>query len=133
MGQQRQRRRPGLGGREGDRYVVDGHQRLALAQRLKEQGQTPRLRAIILREKDGVTADEAMCAGAMKNLAEGGETTAIDVAKVFRRGGATEAVKAPIPPNRQAHRDGLGLLAENHFWGGWVKIEDRAVKSSPSR
>ena len=40
----------------------------------------------------------------------GGEsTTAIDVAKVFRRGGATEAVKAQMPPNRQAYRDGLAL------------------------
>ena len=27
---------------KGDRYIVDGHQRLALAQRLKAQGQTPR-------------------------------------------------------------------------------------------
>ena len=45
---------------KGDRYIVDGHQRLGLAQRLKAQGQTPRLPAIVLREKDGIAADKAM-------------------------------------------------------------------------
>ena len=52
---------------KGDRYVVDGHQRLALAQRLKAQGQTPRIRAIILREKDGVTAEDAMQTGSRRS------------------------------------------------------------------
>ncbi len=95
---------------KGERFIVDGHQRLGLAQRLKVEGQTPRLRAIILREKDGVTAEEAMKRGAIKNLQEGGEsTTAVDIAKVFRRGGTTEAVTSQIPPNRKAYRDGLAL------------------------
>jgi hypothetical protein len=102
----------------GERFIVDGHQRLGLAKRLQAEGQNPTLRAIVLREADGVTADDAMFRGAMKNLAEGGESTkAVDVAKVFRRGGTSDAVAASIPPRRQAYRDGLALarLGEDAF------------------
>jgi hypothetical protein len=59
-----------------------------------------------------------MFRGAMKKLQEGGESTsALDVARVFRRGGSPEAVQAQIPPRRRAYRDGLALarLSEEAF------------------
>lgn len=102
----------------GERFIVDGHQRLGLAQRLQAEGQKPRIRAIMAREKDGVTAAEAMYRGAIKNLQEGGEsTTSVDVAKVFRRGGTTVAVQERIPPERAAYRDGMALskLSDDSF------------------
>lgn len=102
---------------KGDRYVVDGHQRLALARRLPAQGQNVRLRAIVLREADGVSADDALYAGAMKNFSEGGESTkALDVAKVFRRGGVTRAVKAQMPPKRQAYADACRNRNASSAW-----------------
>ncbi|MFT6775673.1 MAG: hypothetical protein ACJA1L_003396, partial [Paracoccaceae bacterium] len=105
--------------KSGRRFIVDGHQRLDLAKRAKAGGQDGvAIRAKVLREADGVTAEAAMMAGAMKNLAEGGETTkARDVARVFRMGGAEEAAQF-IPPKRAAYRDGSALakLSED-AWG----------------
>lgn len=95
---------------QGQRFIVDGHQRLALAKRLQQEGQTPRLRAVVLREADGITPANARFQGALKNLQEGGESTsALDVARVIREGGELSQVEDVIPPNRTAYRDGLQL------------------------
>jgi hypothetical protein len=102
----------------GRLFIVDGHQRLGLAKRLEAEGQQNVLiRAIILREADGVTAEQAMLLGAVKNLQEGGESTSsVDVAKVMRRGGM-EKVADVIPPSRKAYKDGMALakLGEEAF------------------
>ena len=102
----------------GDQFIVDGHQRLGLAKRLKAEGQSPKIRAFVLKEADGVSAGEARKIGAIKNLQEGGESTsAIDVAKVMRDGAAIDDIADVVPPNRSAFRDGKGLakLGEHSF------------------
>ena len=102
----------------GDQFIVDGHQRLGLAKRLKAEGQSPKIRAFVLKEVDGVSAGEARKIGAIKNLQEGGESTsAIDVAKVMRDGAAIDDIADVVPPNRSAFRDGKGLakLGEHSF------------------
>ena len=70
---------------DGSKVVVDGHQRLGLAKRILSQkdGQDPKLIGFVLREADGITADEAMIRAAMKNIAEG-TGSPIDAAKVLR-------------------------------------------------
>lgn len=69
---------------EGRYWIVNGHHRLELAQRLK----VPEVNAWILREKDGITAAEARSLGAQQNIAEG-RGTAVDVAKWVRETKAT--------------------------------------------
>ena len=68
----------------GTQYIVDGHQRLGLAKRMKAKGQTPKITARILRETDGITSDDARAAAAIKNINEG-SGTAVDAARVFRQ------------------------------------------------
>ena len=68
----------------GTRWIADGHQRLALANRAKAGGQEGvQLRAWIMREADGVTAAEARAWSAFKNITQG-TGSAIDGAKVLR-------------------------------------------------
>lgn len=70
---------------DGRRFIVDGHQRVALAKRIAAQdpGQKPVLFGQLLREADDVTTEMARVIAAAKNIAEG-TGSAIDAAKVFR-------------------------------------------------
>lgn len=69
---------------DGSRYIADGHQRLGLANRLLERGQSDiRLDGFLLREADGFTVEEVRALAALKNIrAESG--TPLDAAKVMR-------------------------------------------------
>jgi hypothetical protein len=69
----------------GAYWIVDGHQRLGLAKAIAQAdpAQRPRIAARILREADGVSAEDAMIRAALKNIAEG-TGTSVDAAKVFR-------------------------------------------------
>jgi DNA-binding ferritin-like protein (Dps family) len=70
----------------GRRFVVDGHQRVGLAKRImaQEDGQDDIVLAgQLLREADGITAEDAMAIAAKKNMAEG-TGTPTDAAKVLR-------------------------------------------------
>ena len=103
----------------GKLWIVDGHQRLGLAKRLKAQGDQDdiHLNAMILRESDGVTAREATARAAMKNIAVG-TGTAIDAARVLRT--MDDALKArmpELPPNSPLVRDAaeLAKLSEEAF------------------
>jgi hypothetical protein len=70
--------------KEGQLYVVDGHQRTALAKRLESEGHDPiNIPGVLYREKDGVTAEKAMKIAAAKNIAEG-SASIIDAAKILR-------------------------------------------------
>ncbi len=71
--------------RDGRRFIVDGHQRVALAKRIAAQdpGQKPVLFGQLLREADDVTPEMARVVAAAKNIAEG-TGSAVDAAKVFR-------------------------------------------------
>ncbi|MGH7176649.1 MAG: hypothetical protein ACREJC_04650 [Tepidisphaeraceae bacterium] len=90
---------------KGERFLVDGHQRHALATRLQKAGQKPKLLAVILRESDGVTEDTARSDAAAKNIAEG-TGTAIDAAKILR---ARPEVGIDLPPQSALVRDAQGL------------------------
>lgn len=69
----------------GETFIVDGHQRLALAKRIKETDPSQKIEFIAfpLREVDGVSIEEARVIAAMKNIREG-TGTAIDAAKVLK-------------------------------------------------
>lgn len=70
-------------GLDGRRVVVDGHQRTGLARRLYPQDDSIRLPAIVIRETDGITAEQARVLGALRNI-NLGTGTLIDNARVLR-------------------------------------------------
>ena len=68
---------------DGRRFIVDGHQRLALAKRMQAEGQEPVLLVKFWREVDGFTPRYMRLAAAKKNIAED-SGTAVDAARVLR-------------------------------------------------
>ena len=97
---------------DGKQFIVDGHQRLALANRALDAGQDPEqvlLNARVWKETDGVTPSDARQRAAIKNIAEG-TGTPIDAAKVLRELGADGMSRmSPLPPNSVLVRDAQGL------------------------
>lgn len=74
---------------DGRRFIADGHQRLALAKRIKAEdpSQDVQLYSYVLRETDGVTVEQARVIAAMKNISEITDNKSaqyIDAAKVLR-------------------------------------------------
>lgn len=70
---------------DGRKVVADGHQRLGLAKRIKDQdpNQDPKIHAYTLRQVDGWTAEEVRVIAALKNIAEGSGKP-VDAAKILR-------------------------------------------------
>jgi len=70
---------------DGRLFIADGHQRLGLAKRIMDQDPSQDIQMVgfRLREKDGITPDEATVIAALKNIAEG-TGTVIDAAKILR-------------------------------------------------
>lgn len=100
---------------DGRVFIADGHQRLALAKRAKASGQeNVGLNAYILRESDGITAEQARAIAAFKNIAEG-TGTAVDTAKVIREMG--ERGLPELPPRSALVRQGreLANLGDDAF------------------
>lgn len=100
---------------DGRMLIADGHQRLGLAQRLAAEGQRIELPAIVLRELDGTTPQEARGIAAAKNIAEG-TGTALDAARVMRDlGMGPEDLN--LPPRSALVRDAEGLsnLSQDAF------------------
>ena len=91
--------------RNGDVFIADGHQRVGLAKRLKDQGQEPAINAFVLREADGFTPADARGIAAAKNLAED-SGTALDAAKVIREMGPDSEVLQSLPRTSAVVRDG---------------------------
>jgi hypothetical protein len=93
--------------RDGKFYVVDGHQRLALAARIaaEDPAQRPQLLAYVLRQSNGVSARAARVAAALKNVAEG-TGTAVDAAKVLRD---EPDLVDQLPPRSELVRQARGL------------------------
>lgn len=74
---------------DGSTFVVDGHQRVGIAQDLKRAGKdVPDLNAIVLDEADGVTVEQARRAGAMTNVMHN-TADPVDIARVLREGDLT--------------------------------------------
>lgn len=101
--------------KDGQRFIVDGHQRLGLAKRLADAGQPVELPVRVLREADGVTAAMARGRAAAKNIAEG-TGSPLDAAKVLRDIGATGS-DLNLPPNSALVRQGEGIarLSDDAF------------------
>jgi hypothetical protein len=95
--------------KDGKRWIVDGHQRLALAKRIEEAdpAQQPRLNAITVREADGVSDTIARVQAASKNIAEG-TGSAVDAAKVLRD---APALAKELPPRSELVRQARGLAS----------------------
>lgn len=93
--------------RGGQSFIVDGHQRLALAKRIgtADPAQDPQLIGRILREEDGITPEMARAVAAMKNIAEG-TGTAVDAAKVIRD---HPELAGDLPPRSELVRQARGL------------------------
>ena len=92
---------------KGDFYIADGHQRHGLASRLEKDGQEPKIRAVVLREADGVSAEDARAIAAAKNIAEG-TGNAIDAAKILR---SRPDMGVDLPPTSALVRDAQGLAS----------------------
>jgi len=97
---------------DGKFFIADGHQRLGLAKRIKSQdpSQDVFLLGSVLREKDGISREQAMVVAAMKNIAEG-TGTVLDAVKVLR---GDKKLFGELPP-----RSALVRMARNI-----VNIED---------
>ena len=90
--------------KDGTRFIVDGHQRLGLAQRLAAEGQTPQLLVKIWREEDGTTAEDMRLRAAKKNIAEQ-SGTAVDAARVLKqKPGLLDSVSRQNAVARDARR-----------------------------
>jgi hypothetical protein len=93
----------------GKRFIVDGHQRLALAKRLGVDQDGIELNAFVLREKDGFTPAVAREMAARVNISQG-TGTALDAAKVLRAASETGgAFIDTLPPNSALVRNARGL------------------------
>lgn len=92
---------------EGNFFIADGHQRHGLASRLEKEGQDPKIRAVVLREADGVSAEDARAIAAAKNIAEG-TGNAIDAAKILR---SRPDMGVDLPPASALVRDAQGLAS----------------------
>ena len=100
----------------GGKFIVDGHQRLALANRAQASGQEGvGLNGYVLRETDGVTAGEARAVAAFKNIAEG-TGTALDAAKVIREVGERGLPALPPRSSLVRHARGLSQLSDDAFY-----------------
>lgn len=103
---------------DGQQFVADGHQRVALARRLREQGQDIRLNAIVLRESEGISDVDARVQAAAKNIAEGSGSP-VDAAKVLRDAGSDVADEtlASLPPQSALVRQARGIanLSDDAF------------------
>lgn len=103
---------------DGRRVIADGHQRLGLAQRLAAEGKPIHQPALILKQTDGVTPQEARTVAALKNIAEG-SGTAIDAAKVLRDTTQTPQ-QLGLPPNSSIVRDAMGMRSLSDVAFGMV-------------
>ena len=99
--------------KDGTNYVADGHQRHGLATRLAAEGQDPKIHALVIREADGYSSDDARAYAALANI-EQGTGSPIDAAKVIR---ARPDLATKLSPNGVLFKDGQGLakLSEDAF------------------
>lgn len=95
---------------DGRKVIADGHQRLALAKRIKAMGkQKPYLLATVRREVDGHTPEETMVAAMMINVHQG-TATATDVAKVLKlKPDFVQKIKGKVSPRSALWDNANGL------------------------
>lgn len=104
---------------DGRVYVVNGHNRVALAKRLG----VAELPSVYFIKAD--TAEEARGIGALTNIMQG-QGTPFDAAKFLRDAGMTEAdlAKAGVSPRSRLFQDGVALANLNDFLFAAAARED---------
>ena len=104
---------------DGTKAVVDGHQRLGLAKRLKGQGQDVKIIAHVFKEVDDIPKEMMLVKGMLINL-RNNTGTAVDAARVLRTAGKLdwEKIKQTLPLKQKLVRnaDGLSRLSDD-AWG----------------
>lgn len=96
----------------GDLLIADGHQRRerALALKHDDTGAPITLNGFLLDEQQGWTAPLVKMFCALKNIAEGGDSTKpIDVARLIRNGATLQDYAGIIAPTRSCYTQGMGL------------------------
>lgn len=112
---------------DGTRFVANGHQRHGLASRLMEGGADPISGpAFVLREADGVTAEDAMVRGALVNIGEGSGTS-LDAARILR---ASPDTATTLPPRSPLVREARGLQALSDDAFGLVVNEQVSARNA---
>ena len=105
--------------RDGRKVIVDGHQRLGLAKRLKLRGQKPKLPAYTFKEADGFIPDQVMVKGMLMNL-RNNTGSAVDAARVLRSKFNVDwnKVKSSLPARSKIVKNagGLSKLSDD-AWG----------------
>ena len=99
--------------KEGRNFIIDGHQRVALAKRIKakDPSQDPYLVATIRREVDGWEAVDAMVEGMISNV-QRGSANAADVARILMVDPAyISRLRGRIAPSSALWNNALGLRA----------------------
>lgn len=91
--------------KSGEKFIVDGHQRLGLAKRTG--GDNIELEGFLFKEEDGYTPEQVRVLAAQKNIAEG-SGTAVDTAKIIKEIGYENLPKT-IPTNSAMVKDGIAL------------------------
>ncbi len=101
--------------KDGSRVVADGHQRAALAKRLKEEDPSHPTDAhvYVLKEKDGFKPDRIRNMAAARNIQQG-TGTPIDAAKILR---TNVEDLPPLPPQSRLVKDAKNLqkLSDDAF------------------
>lgn len=114
---------PGFSGRvilweseDGKLFVADGHQRTGLARRIgAKEGRDIGLNAYVLRERDGISAQDARTFAALKNIADDSGTIT-DMAKVLRDAGPDALRAAGVPRSAKVrHAEGVARLSPEAF------------------
>lgn len=100
---------------DGKLFVADGHQRAGLARRLSEKGgQKIELPGLLLREKDGVTAEKAKALAAATNIANG-SGSALDGAKILRSHPELMDGSIPLSAGKGKQAVALARLGDEPF------------------
>lgn len=100
---------------DGSLFIADGHQRLALAQRLIRQGLPASMDGLLFRSADGWSPGEVRTIAALKNVREG-QGTPLDAAKVFRDApAAMNDDSLPVSGDFMRQAKGLARLSPEAF------------------
>lgn len=99
---------------DGTRFVADGHQRLGLAKRLKDDGQDVQLDGYLFRERDGWGPEDVRALAAKKNMQEGSGTP-LDAARILRDSPKLLDKSLPVSGPMMRKAIGLSRLSDDAF------------------
>jgi hypothetical protein len=109
---------------DGRKVVVDGHQRVGLARRLAQQGNSVDLPALVVREADGITAAQARVLGALRNI-NLGTGSLVDNARVLKD--APQAAELLKGAESRREIEGLARLSYEAFGAALNDVIDPRI------